>query len=458
MTYHFKYGRIWDTMKKIGIIIALAGIVISQANQAFAGYFNPTPIERCNVSVTSNLQRGSENDDVVRLQNLLARGGYLNASANGYFGYQTENAVRAFQRDNGISSTGVVGETTRNAINERLCDSDVLGNYNSSSYSNYYGYSSLSTYVTGEDPYVRVVSAPSTPITTVPSVTDYVVTGTQVVTPTFSSNYSSSIPAVTSSDIVSTNIVYNPSMGYTYGIVPSAGSVTVTSPSINSVYNEGDTVSVNWYATNLSVSTYTILLENTVSGQSHVVGSSQGNALSFLLTKEILDAVCSGSCNYGNQNSYKVIVSTPVRDIAGNISTLKAAIQPVTIKRQFLYNGQVSITTSKSPVNSGEIFRLYTNIPRGASWDAYLAGNYSIKVRATCPAGVTATIAGTPCGQEFVIPFAPVYFQQEIPATITNTTWYKQNVLFDLTVVNLAGQVIGTSQVNVIANAAAFSW
>ncbi len=445
-------------MKKIGIIIALAGIVLSQANQVFAGYFNATSVERCNVSVTSNLQRGSENDDVVRLQNLLVRGGYLNASPNGYFGIQTERAVRAFQRDNGISATGVVGETTRNAVNERLCDFDVLGNNHDSLHSNSYRYSSFSTFVTGEDPYVKVISAPITPIATVSTITDYSVTGTQVIAPTFSSAYSPSIPAVTSSDIVSTNIVYNPSMGYTYGIVPAAGSVTVTSPFVNSVYNEGDTVYVNWYETNLSVSTYTILLENTVSGQSRVVGSSQGNSLSFVLTKEVLDAVCSGSCNSGNQTSYKVVVSTPVRDIAGSISTLKAAIQPITIKRQFLYSGQVSITTSKSPVNSGEVFRLYTNIPRGASWDSYLAGNYSIKVKATCPSGVTVTIAGTSCGQEFIIPFAPAYFQQEIPATITNTTWYKQNVLFDLTVINLAGQVIGTSQVNVIANAAPFGW
>ncbi|MBP6888463.1 MAG: peptidoglycan-binding protein [Candidatus Pacebacteria bacterium] len=457
-------------MKKIGIIIAIAGVVITQASQVFAGYFNSNPIERCAVSVTTNLQKGSENDDVVRLQNLLVRGGYLYATPNGYFGYQTENAVRRFQRDNGLSASGVVGEATRNAVNERMCDSDIQAGVPSyETYGSMYTSSSMTTRVAAEDPFVQVVSAPTTPLPTLQGNPQVV----QVVQPNSSTPLSpvtpfNTIPSTSLShfsqtgsnanSIVSSGIIYNPSMGYTYGVVPASGSVTVTSPVANVAYNEGDSVNVNWYTSNLTPATFSILLENTASGQSHVVGTTQSNSLSFTLTKEILDVVCAGSCNYGNQNTYKIIVSIPVKDIAGAVSNLRAAVQPVTIKRQFAYGGQVSITTSKSPVNSGEIFKLYINIPRGASWDSVLAGNYSIKVKATCPAGVTATIAGTQCGTDFVIPFAPVYFQQEIPTIITNTSWYKQNVAYDLTVVNLAGQVIGTSQVNVIANGAPFGW
>lgn len=445
-------------MKKIGIIVALAGTVLAQANLSFAGYFNPEPIERCDVSVTSNLQRGSESEDVVRLQNLLTRGGYLNAAPNGYFGYQTESAVKAFQRDNGLSATGVVGESTRNAVNERMCDIDVQGG-NTSYYMGGYGGSALTTYVSEEDPFVRVISAPSTPLSPISLNTQTLEVSTANPALTLAPGTSLvASPASATGHIVSKNIIYNPYMGYTYGIVPASGSVTVTSPITNVVYSEGDTVNVAWYTSNLTPANFSILLENTTSGQSRIVGTTQSNSLSFVLTKEILDAVCSGSCNYSNQNAYKIVVSVPVKDIAENISTLKAAVQPVTIKRQFVYGGQVSITTSKSPVNSGEIFKLYINIPRGASWDAALAGNYSIKVKATCPSGVTAVIAGTPCGTDFVIPFAPVYFQQEIPTTITNTSWYKQNVTYDLTVVNLAGQTIGTSQVNVIANGAPFGW
>lgn len=450
-------------MKKIGIIVALAGMTFAYANQVFAGYFNSAPIELCQVSITTNIKRGSENEDVLILQNFLVRAGYLYATPNGYFGYQTEAAVKRFQRDNFIAVTGAVGEATRNAVNERLCDTDLVGAetpvYYGGSYS---GHNSAVTYVTDEDPYVRVISAPTTPIAPLSST----VTSPTAINLVDMAHSVAALPAMAISSlstlpnpsIVSSGIIYNPSMGYTYGIVPASGSVTVTSPTANVIYNEGDTVNVSWSTSNLAPAPFSILLENTTSGQSKVVGTTQSNSLSFILTKEVLDTVCAGSCNYNNQNSYRVVVSLPVKDIAGNISTLKAAVQPVTVKRQFVYGGQVSITTSKTPVNSGEIFKLYINIPRGASWDAALAGNYSIRVKATCPSGVTAVIAGTPCGMDFVIPFAPVYFQQEIPTTITNTSWYRQNVQYDLTVVNLNGQVIGSAQTNVIVNGAPFGW
>ncbi len=448
------------TMKKIGIIMAVIGVVLAQANQSFAGYFNPNPIDKCNVSITSNLQKGSENEDVIRLQNLLSRAGYLSASPNGYFGYQTENAVRAFQRDNGLSSSGVVGEATRNALNERMCDSDIASSMYS--YSDYtYGYSSLVTRVEAEDPFVRVINAPSAPTPIALPSLNITTSGAPypvadiIGDPYFNSNV---VTPASVGGSASTHVIYNPQMGYTYGITPQSGSLTVTSPLANAAYNEGDTVNVSWYTNNIGQGTYSVLLENGASSQNRVVGVTAGNSFSFALTKDLLDAVCAGSCNNSNQNSYRVIIKTDVRDIAGLVTPLKAMVQPVTINRQFLYNGQVSVTASKSPVNSGEAFKLYVNIPRGASWDAALAGNYSIRIKATCPAGVTAVVAGSPCGTEFVIPFAPVYFQQEIPTVITNTSWYKQNVMYDLTVVNLAGQVIGTSQVNVVANGAPLGW
>ena len=182
-----------------------------------------------------------------------------------------------------------------------------------------------------------------------------------------------------------------------------------------------------------------------------------GTSYSFVLTKELLDAICSGTCNNNQTGSFKVSVTTPTTDIAGNTTTLKATVAPITIRRP-LAPGTVSVTASKTPVNSGEIFKLYVNIPTGASWNSRLAGNYSVKIRAICPSGVAVSIAGTGCGQEFVIPFAPTSFQQEIPTSILNPTWYKQEVTFQLTVVNLLGQTIGVGETKVIANGSSFNW
>jgi peptidoglycan hydrolase-like protein with peptidoglycan-binding domain len=457
-------------MKKIIIALGFLGIFAGSVTSSMAAYFSNVPSPRCDVQITHSLQIGSENSDVYVLQQMLAQVGFLQAVPNGYFGQGTLHAVKLFQINNGIPATGTVGPTTRDAVNERLCDADPRGD--SLSYGNY-GYNSGMTYVDRYDPYVKVisptVSAPmvyATPQTAVVPSKVVVAPKSNASLLSYSSNANlsnySSAPVYLSADplsqIQSTSIVYSPSIGYTYGIVPKTGSLTVSSPVANTLYSEGDTVYVSFATSNLATVQFTILLENTSTGQSKIAAVTSNKNTSFVLSKELLDSVCLGVCDNNQQGSFRVVITTPTTDIAGNTSTFRAAVAPVTVKRPLAFAGTVSITASKTPVNSGEIFKLYINIPTGASWNANLSGNYSIKVRALCPTSVSASIAGTPCGQDFVIPSAPVYFQQEIPAVITNPTWYKQNVAFEITVVNLAGVVIGTARTNVTANAAPFSW
>jgi peptidoglycan hydrolase-like protein with peptidoglycan-binding domain len=439
------------------------------ANTASAAYFDYAPAPRCDVQITRQLSRGSEGVEVTVLQDFLNRAGYLNATPNGYFGPATTAAVRAFQSANYISATGTVGPATRNAINERMCDTDLRGDsmtYYGNYSSNYgYGYSSGTTYVDLYDPFVKVIS----PVVTTPTVytnpqnvimpSNYSPYGTTVSNSVITS---ASFAPATVPGIASTNIIYSPSLGYTYGLTPATGSLTITTPVANSVYNEGDTVYLAWSTNNLNANGFNILLENTSTSQSKTVTSTTGNSASFVLSKELLDVVCAGACglNYSNnyQGTFRIVVTTPIRDISGTVSTFRAAVAPITIKRPYANFGTVSITTSKTPVTSGEIFKLYVNIPTGASWNSNVYGQYSFKIRAICPAGTTASIAGVSCGNDFVIPFAPTFFQSEIPASIVNTSWYQQNVTFVLTVTNLAGQVLGTSEARVMVNAAPFSW
>lgn len=447
-------------------LMALGFFAIS-ATTVSAAYFDYAPAPKCDVQITRQLGVGSEGVEVTVLQNFLNRAGLLSATPNGHFGPATAAAVRAFQYQNGISATGTVGPMTRNAINERMCDTDLSANA-SYGYSNVYGVTGM-TVVDPFDPFVKVVSPTNTNPTvyTNPQSTivtpSYNTTGSVVSAPVITPVSGTSFPAT--SAVASTNVIYSPSIGYTYGITPVAGTLTVLTPSANAVYNEGDTVNVVWTTSNLNASAYTILLENS-SGQSKVITTTSSNSASFVLTKEILDAVCSANCTNYNYNSinnnyeggYKIVVTTPIRDIAGTISTFRAAVSPVTIHRPYSFFGSVSITTNKNPVNSNDIFKLYVNIPTGAAWNSTVYGQYAFKIRATCPTGVTATIAGVPCGQDFSIPFAPTYFQSEIPASIVNTSWFNQTVTFTLTVTNLAGQTIGTSQVTTTVNAAPFHW
>lgn len=451
-------------MKKIIILAGFLGILGGSTTAVFAGYFNTTPVNRCDTQITHTLQIGSENNDVYVLQNMLSSGGYLYVSSNGYFGPSTKAAVKRFQNDNGITATGIVGLSTKDAINERLCDTDVRGD--SLSYTAG-GYSSGITYVDQYDPYAIVIS----PQVTTPSVYATPQENTTIIS-SFSNNLPSAVyyPSSASqssplnvivpatSQIQSTSIVYSPSTGYSYGIVPKSGSLTITRPISNSVYIEGDTVNLMWSTSNMNATGFQILLENTSTGQSKQVAFTRNMNVSFVLTKEILDAVCAGACDNNQQGSFKIVITTPVTDIAGITSNFRAAVSPITIKRPYSVTQAVSITTSKEPVDSGEKFRLYVNTPGINSWNTNFRENTTVKIHAVCINNVQVSIAGVPCGQDFSMPLSVLASQSGIPTMITNTTWYKQAVIFEVVLTNPVGQLIGTAKTTVSANPAPFSW
>ena len=76
----------------------------------------PAPAAPVNVTVKLNvLSKGSTGEQVKAMQRLLHAQGYGLGSVNpidGDFGSKTETAVKLYQRDNGLTSDGVVGEKT----------------------------------------------------------------------------------------------------------------------------------------------------------------------------------------------------------------------------------------------------------------------------------------------------------------------------------------------------------
>ncbi len=65
------------------------------------------------------LKNGSRGDDVQEVQEMLISSGYLDeGEADGIFGPKTEKAVLAFQQENALDATGIVGEGTYNALKE----------------------------------------------------------------------------------------------------------------------------------------------------------------------------------------------------------------------------------------------------------------------------------------------------------------------------------------------------
>ena len=72
------------------------------------------------VSFAEALRRGSRGDTVREIQTRLKRWGYYSGAVDGVFGAATESAVKAFQRRNGLTPDGVVGEKTAAAIGIKL--------------------------------------------------------------------------------------------------------------------------------------------------------------------------------------------------------------------------------------------------------------------------------------------------------------------------------------------------
>ncbi len=65
----------------------------------------------------SNLSVGSSGSDVTELQAILKQQGFFSGAPTGYFGVQTEAAVKAFQRAHSIDAVGAVGPSTRAVLN-----------------------------------------------------------------------------------------------------------------------------------------------------------------------------------------------------------------------------------------------------------------------------------------------------------------------------------------------------
>ncbi len=79
------------------------------------GFLGPTTMQVLNGSdaVANGMMIGESGDTVKRVQELLARYGYMSSSnCTGYFGEVTEEAVKAFQKKNGLTADGNVGMKT----------------------------------------------------------------------------------------------------------------------------------------------------------------------------------------------------------------------------------------------------------------------------------------------------------------------------------------------------------
>ncbi|MFC4766107.1 NlpC/P60 family protein [Effusibacillus consociatus] len=72
------------------------------------------------------LKTGMSGEDVKILQLELKELGYFSATATGYFGPITKEAVIRFQQVNGLSADGIVGRNTFQVLKKRMLQSDIV--------------------------------------------------------------------------------------------------------------------------------------------------------------------------------------------------------------------------------------------------------------------------------------------------------------------------------------------
>ena len=67
-------------------------------------------------SVETLSKYGSRGSEVTQIQTKLKRWGYYNGNIDGIYGTQTVNAVKYFQRKNGLTADGIAGPATLKAM------------------------------------------------------------------------------------------------------------------------------------------------------------------------------------------------------------------------------------------------------------------------------------------------------------------------------------------------------
>ena len=85
------------------------------------------------LNVLAVSKNGSRGEEVRKIQTKLKNWGYYNGSVDGVYGWQTESAVRSFQKKNGLTVDGVAGTKTLNAMGIYSSSSSSGGGSSSSS-------------------------------------------------------------------------------------------------------------------------------------------------------------------------------------------------------------------------------------------------------------------------------------------------------------------------------------
>jgi N-acetylmuramoyl-L-alanine amidase len=119
--------NLFNFNKQFKLLCVLLAAVIALGSVAFVqNYYNKYEESS---EVLSRL--GSRGEEVRKIQQRLKNWGYYSGSVDGIYGTQTQNAVKYFQRKNGLTADGIAGKNTLAAMGISSGSSSSSGKYTS---------------------------------------------------------------------------------------------------------------------------------------------------------------------------------------------------------------------------------------------------------------------------------------------------------------------------------------
>ena len=124
---------------KVGLVamaVAAVGGATAAVNVAYTNEEITSPFVQ-----TAVLKQGSNGGEVKELQRRLKEWGYYNGAVDGIYGKGTVEAVKSFQKKNGLTADGIAGIETYKALgmndSVRVLENDKKGSSSGSANSNY---------------------------------------------------------------------------------------------------------------------------------------------------------------------------------------------------------------------------------------------------------------------------------------------------------------------------------
>ena len=116
-------------IKKNKLLAIIAILMVTGMSLSIFVYKN----NKENLAVETLSKYGSRGSEVTQIQTKLKRWGYYSGSIDGIYGTQTVNAVKYFQRKNGLTVDGIAGPATLKAmgITSSSSSSSSSSSYNS---------------------------------------------------------------------------------------------------------------------------------------------------------------------------------------------------------------------------------------------------------------------------------------------------------------------------------------